>query len=135
MSDQEVPGPAEVPPDPRLRERVLDLADAPALPIDPAAYTWQEPHPGLRLAVVRVDAKRGFVAQLLWARPGARLPLHRHHGDENVLVLQGAFRDEDGRYGPGQVARRRAGSIHSVEALPGPDCISYVVSYGDIEML
>jgi anti-sigma factor ChrR (cupin superfamily) len=120
---------------PAIRAAVLDLAEAPSLPLDPAAYSWEEPFPGVRTAVVKVDPARAFCASLIWATPGARYPEHRHLGDESTLILQGACRDENGSYAAGAVARMRAGSTHSVEFLPGEDCIGYLVSYHGHEIL
>lgn len=123
------------PADPRLRDQVLDLALAPELPLDLASYAWQEVVPGVRLHVLKEEPARGMRACLVWAKPGARHPRHRHLGDENILVLQGAIRDERGSYGPGQICRSRPGSKHTEEALPGDDCICYVVYYGELERL
>jgi anti-sigma factor ChrR (cupin superfamily) len=120
-------------PDPSLRQQVLDLSEAPALPTDLAALAWEEPVPGLRMRMMREDAARGMRAYLVWAQPGARHPRHRHAGDENILVLRGGIRDDRGDYGPGEVCRSRAGSTHSEEALPGDDCVCYVVYYGPLE--
>jgi quercetin dioxygenase-like cupin family protein len=117
-----------IPLPPEIRAAVLDLAEAPSLPLDPAAYSWEEPFPGVRTAVVKQDAARAFCALLLWASPGARYPAHRHDGAETTLVLQGACRDEHGSYSAGDVGRMRAGSTHSVEFLPSEDCIAYVVA-------
>jgi anti-sigma factor ChrR (cupin superfamily) len=120
---------------PVIRDTVLDLAEAPALPLDAAAYTWEEPYPGLRTAVVKLDRARSFCATLIWASPGARYPSHRHHGDETTLILQGACRDEHGSYVAGDVGRMRAGTTHGVEFLPGEDCIAYLVARGGHEIL
>jgi len=124
-----------VKPEARVREQLIDISEAPALPIDPGAFRWEEPFPGFRMATVKEDPARSFRASLLWAKPGARFPAHRHGGDESVLVLQGAYRDEERSYGPGDIAHRRPGSVHSIEILPGEDCISYAVSYGEIEVV
>jgi putative transcriptional regulator len=82
---------------------------------------------------MKEDPARGMRACLVWAMPGALHPRHRHVGDENILVLRGAIRDDRGDYGPGEVCRSRAGSTHSEEALPGDDCVCYVVYYGPLE--
>jgi quercetin dioxygenase-like cupin family protein len=116
-----------------LKEQVLDLAEAPSLPVRLDDYAWDEVVPGVRAHVVREDPGRGVRGCLVWARPGARMALHRHLGDENILVLQGRLRDERGTYGPGEVCRSRTGSVHSEEAMPGDDCICYVVYYGGHE--
>jgi anti-sigma factor ChrR (cupin superfamily) len=120
-------------PDPAMRQQVLDLSEAPALPLDLGALAWDEPVPGVRIRVMKEDPARGMRACLVWAKPGALHPRHRHAGDENILVLRGAIRDDRGDYGPGEVCRSRAGSTHSEEALPGDDCVCYVVYYGPLE--
>ena len=120
-------------PDPALRQQTLDLAEAPEPSMDLSALSWDEPVPGVRIRVMKEDAARGMRACLVWARPGARNPRHRHGGAENILVLRGALRDDRGDYGPGEVCRSRAGSTHSEEALPGDDCVCYVVYYGPLE--
>jgi anti-sigma factor ChrR (cupin superfamily) len=125
--------PAALPP--AIRATVLDLAEAPALPLDESAYAWEEPYPGMRTAVVKLDPEQSFCATLIWASPGARYPAHRHHGDETTLVLQGACRDEHGSYTAGDVARMRAGTTHWVEFLPGEDCIAYLVARGGHEIV
>jgi putative transcriptional regulator len=125
-----------VPPDAGLREHVLNLAEAPRPPIDLAAYDWQEVLPGVRFHVVREDAACGIRTALVWAKPGARYPKHRHLGDEDILVLQGSLSDGiGGTYRAGEICRSRAGSVHSEEALPGEDCVCFVVYYGEHEML
>jgi anti-sigma factor ChrR (cupin superfamily) len=120
-------------PEARLRQEVLDLAEAPPLPLDLRAFDWQEIAPGIRVHVVREEPSRGMRACLVWADPGATHSRHRHLGNENILVLQGALRDERGTYGPGEICRSRTDSVHSEEALPGDDCVCYVVYYGDLE--
>jgi putative transcriptional regulator len=120
-------------PDPTLRQQVLDLSEAPELSLDLAALGWEEPVPGMRVRVLKEDPARGMRACLVWAQPGARHPRHRHRGDENILVLRGRIRDDRGDYGPGEVCRSRAGSVHSEEALPGDECVCYVVYYGPLD--
>jgi putative transcriptional regulator len=122
-------------PDARVREELLDLAEAPALPIDVSAIRWEELAPGVRYSVLREDPSRGVRSCLIWAEPGSRHPRHRHQGAENILVLKGALRDERGTYGPGEICRSAAGSEHSEEVVPGEDCFCYVVYYGGLEML
>jgi anti-sigma factor ChrR (cupin superfamily) len=121
------------PPPEELRAQVLDLAEAPVLPIDLAALPWQEVAPGIRLHVLREEPERGVRKCLAWAVPGARTIRHRHKGDEVILVLQGGLRDDRGSYQAGDVCRSRAGSVHTEEVLPGEDCVCYVVYYGDLE--
>jgi anti-sigma factor ChrR (cupin superfamily) len=118
-----------------IRDTVLELAEAPALPLDTGAYAWEEPYPGVRVAVVKLDPARSFCATLIWASPGARYPAHRHNGDETTLILQGACRDGHASYVAGDVGRMRVGSTHFVEFLPGEDFIGYLVATGGHEIV
>jgi anti-sigma factor ChrR (cupin superfamily) len=118
------------PPAPRMRRLLLDLAEAPRLPLDLRALAWEETGPGLMRAIVRQDPERNMTGAILWARPGVLYPRHRHRGEEGFLVLQGHCRDETAEYRVGSVALKGPGSVHTVEFLPGEDCIGYVVTYG-----
>lgn len=124
-----------VAPPPGVRIQVLDLAEAPRLPIDLGSFAWEEVFPGIRLHVLREEPDRGVRKCLAWGKPGARTVRHRHHGDELILVLQGALRDHRGDYHAGEICHSREGSIHREEILPGEDCICYVVYYGELEPL
>ena len=126
---------AAIPPGTSLRQRVLDMAEAPVLPIDPAAYAWEELAPGVRIHTVRDEPSRSFRSVLVWASPGARYPRHRHLGEEEILVLSGRLRDERGSYGPGEICRSVTGSDHSEAVEGSEDCICYVVYRGEHEML
>ena len=123
------------PPSPRLRPQVLELAEAPRLPIDPAAYDWLEPVPGIRMHVVKEQPERSFRAALVWADPGARHPRHRHHGEEVILVLKGGIRDFRGEYTAGSICRSATDSTHAEEVLPLGECFCYALYYGPLEML
>lgn len=125
----------EVAPPPGLRQHVMEMTGAPFPPIDVAAYEWTEAVPGIRMAVLSEDPARSLRTVLVWAKPGAKYPRHRHRGDEEILVLQGALRDFRGTYGPGQICRSREGSVHTEEAMPGEDCFCFVVYHGEHEMV
>lgn len=120
-------------PDPLVRQQLLDLADAPTLPLDLSGFDWSEPAPGVKLAVLREDPARGMRGCLAWGRAGSRVPRHRHGGDELIYVLEGVLRDERASYGPGALCRSRAGDVHSEQVVE--DCLCYVVYYGELEML
>jgi anti-sigma factor ChrR (cupin superfamily) len=124
-----------VPPGPAVRRQLLELAQAPPLPVDPAAHVWSEPRPGIRISVVKRDAEAGLEACLVWAKPGARNDRHRHAGDECILVLQGELRDDRGTYRAGEICRSRTGSVHHEEVVGDEDCICYVLYYGPLEYL
>jgi predicted ChrR family anti-sigma factor len=87
------------------------------------------PSPGLRVRPVRLGPSLGQARGWLLAMPpGGTYPHHRHEGDEEVLVLQGSYRDDQGRTATrGQRLREPAGSAHQLQALEGPECICLVV--------
>lgn len=122
-----------LPPGPALREHLLELARAPRGTVDVTRYAWEDYAPGVRVHVMEEDPARGLRAVLVWGQPGARMPRHRHQGDEEILVLQGRLRDERGEYGPGELCRSRTGSVHEEEVAGSEDCVCYVVYHGGHE--
>lgn len=120
-------------PDPLARQQLLDLADAPGLPLDLSSFDWFEPFPGIKLAVLKEDPARGLRACLAWGKAGSHTARHRHGGDELIYVLEGVLRDERGSYGPGAVCHSRTGDVHREEVVE--DCLCYVIYYGELEML
>ncbi len=125
----------QVDPDPALKQQLLDLAQAPPVPIDSAAYAWDEPFPGIRICLLHQDPARNMTGRLVWGKPGAVYPAHGHTAAEATLVLEGAYRDERGRHAAGEVTRETAHTTHAIEILPEGDCFSYIVAYGDTEIL
>jgi putative transcriptional regulator len=119
-------------PQPAVREQLLDLAEAPALPVD-LGGPWEEPAPGIRRRLWREDPARNMRAYLVWAAASVKHPSHRHAGDESILVLRGGLSDERGFYGPGDICHSRKGSIHSETIPDDEDCLCYVVYYGELE--
>jgi anti-sigma factor ChrR (cupin superfamily) len=116
-----------------LRQHVLELTDAPRAPVDPQLYTWDEPMPGIRMTTLFEDPARQLRKVLVWAKPGARYPSHRHLGDEEILVLQGALGDSRGVYRAGDICRSRTGSVHAESVVGDEDCFCFVVYHGDHE--
>ncbi|MGO8279721.1 cupin domain-containing protein, partial [Rhizobium ruizarguesonis] len=46
----------------------------------------------------------GCEVSLMWILPGRALPAHTHKGMEPILILDGAFNDEHGHFGPGDIS-------------------------------
>ena len=76
--------------------------------------------------------------------PGRGYAPHRHVGTEDVLVLQGGYRDELGEHRRGDHVHYPAGSTHAPQALgdperpAGPDnpaCVLFSVVPDGIELL
>ncbi len=87
---------------------------------------------------------RGGATVLIRMDPGRGYAPHRHVGSEDVLVLQGGYRDEFGEHHCGDHVHYAAGSRHSPVALgdgtrpPGPAnpaCILYATAPLGIELL
>ncbi len=73
--------------------------------------------------------------RLLRMEPGVRVPAHRHAATEMLLVLQGAFRDEYGRFRVGDVIEYEPGSDHHATGDPSGECICLLLMEGEIVFL
>lgn len=146
-------------PSPALRERLLASARGPArfAPfidrvarfIDVAADKAREllaslelpsvwlasPGPNIHL-VHLVGGPACATADIGFVRvaAGTTFPMHRHLGDEHVLVLQGGYLDTNGhRFRAGDVAFQAEGSSHEFTADPEQDLI-YITVFNGIEI-
>src|SRR5262249_29752918 len=104
------------------RSRIISSSD----------LAWQESRPGITFKVLWEDAgtKRG--AQMTRFAPGARLPRHRHGGDELIFVIEGALTDEAGTVTAGNVVYRPDRCVHNVSTQNG--ATAPAVLTGDIEL-
>jgi len=85
------------------------------------------------------------MAVLIRMAPGFGYPRHRHIGPEDVLVLDGAYADEDGRcFEAGEFVRYPAGSAHAPRALEARagatdsdarPCVLFAVAHDGTEVL
>jgi anti-sigma factor ChrR (cupin superfamily) len=92
---------------------------------------WQDFQTGLRFKILWEDKPTKRRAQLTRFEPGAKLPLHRHVGDELIFVLEGAVSDESGAVTPGNVGYRPNGCVHTVSSQNGATVLAVLT--GDIE--
>jgi putative transcriptional regulator len=76
---------------------------------------------GVRQAILPTDTSA--TARLLYIPAGQPVPDHGHRGTELTLVLQGAFRDESDRFGPGDLEIANEEVNHQPIAELGADCI------------
>ncbi|MEM6850922.1 MAG: cupin domain-containing protein, partial [Pseudomonadota bacterium] len=65
---------------------------------------------------------------LLRIQPGFGAPRHTHEGAEITLVVRGAFSDETGRYGPGDVSIASQAVTHRPIAEEGETCYALSVT-------
>ena len=85
------------------------------------AVKWRTLGMGVRQAIL--PTSRAASARLLYIPAGQAVPDHGHRGMELTLVLQGAFRDSEDRFGVGdlEIAGEELQHIPTAEA--GQDCI------------
>lgn len=85
--------------------------------------------PGVRHAVLLRGPKSGTL-RLLRVKPGTALPRHTHRGAELTLVLEGAFTDETGRHGPGDLVEVEEEVSHRPMAEGPVDCVCLIAAEG-----
>lgn len=88
---------------------------------DLAAVKWRPLGMGVRQAIL--PTARGASARLLYIPAGQAVPDHGHRGTELTLVLQGAFRDDSDRFGPGDIEIASEELEHTPVAEADMDCI------------
>jgi len=76
----------------------------------------------------------GFQASLLKIGAGRAIVHHGHRGEELLLVLQGSFADETGRYGLGDVATYDESVVHRPIAGTEGACICLALTNAPIRM-
>lgn len=92
---------------------------------------WRRRLPGLKEYSLDMD---GCEVRLMWIRPGRALPAHTHQGMELILVLDGAFNDERGHFGPGDISIAGETVDHRPVAEKDRPCIAFAVSDGPVRL-
>lgn len=87
----------------------------------PKAVKWRAVGGGVRQAILPTGGSARV--RLLHIPAGFSVPDHGHRGTELTLVLQGAFRDDSARFGPGDLEIANETLEHTPMAESGPDCI------------
>ncbi len=87
---------------------------------------WRGIGMGVKQAILPTSS--GASARLLMIPAGAAMPDHGHHGLEMTMVLQGAFKDEDGYFARGDVEVADSDMHHTPIADIHEDCICLVVA-------
>ena len=113
-------------PAPRAQDSVFPAPLRDYAGADLAAVRWRAIGGGVRQAIL--PTSRGASARLLHIPAGARLPDHGHRGLELTQVLRGAFRDEDDRFGPGDIEIASEDTQHTPVAEVGEDCVCLVAT-------
>lgn len=85
------------------------------------ALRWKRVAPGVQR--IRAGSIAGGDLMLLRIAPGSKLPLHSHGGNELTVILDGAYDDMLGHFGPGDVADLDGQTQHQPVTSPGVPCI------------
>jgi anti-sigma factor ChrR (cupin superfamily) len=88
--------------------------------------TWQERQPGVRMKAIWEHPESQRRAVLTRIEPEAKLPLHRHVGDELVFVIEGALSDEFGTVTAGNMGYRPNGCVHTISTQHGATVLAIV---------
>lgn len=97
------------------------------------ASAWRRaPLPGLELLKVTGGPKlAGTEAYLARFAAGMKFPLHRHLGNEDVLILEGSYTDSSGTvYRSGDVHHMDGGTAHTFTIAPDEPCVAAAVHRG-----
>lgn len=83
--------------------------------VTPEAYRWVDsPTPGVeRMMLDRIGEEVARATSLVRYAPNSTFPTHEHGGGEEILVLEGEFADEHGRYPVGTYLRNPIGTSHA----------------------
>jgi putative transcriptional regulator len=93
---------------------------------DLSAVRWQRVGGGVKQAILPTG--RDATARLLYIPGGVAVPDHGHKGMELTLVLQGAFADQNDRFGPGDIEIADEDVEHTPVAVAGEACICLAVT-------
>jgi putative transcriptional regulator len=112
----------DTPPVVSAAPRAMGIYPAPlAQAMNHAPPRWRRMGMGSRQCILH-DGPEGSV-RLLYIPAGQAVPDHGHNGLELTLVLQGAFSDETGHFGVGDVEVADDDLEHTPVAAPGQACI------------
>jgi putative transcriptional regulator len=93
-----------------------------------ATFRWRWLGPGVHHHRLPLSAGAVGDLRLLKIAPGRQMPAHGHGGSELTLVLEGAYHDETGRFGPGDVEDVDGATEHQPIADPATGCICLIAS-------
>lgn len=98
----------------RLLNRVRDAErGAVTNTVRPEAGEWEKFSPRIKMKVLRREADGSSMSYLLKLEPGAFLVPHKHHIDEECVVLEGMVTIGEELVGPGTYHLAPRGMIHA----------------------
>lgn len=121
--------PPAPPPAPAPAETARSLLPGPlrrAVGAEPEALEWVRVVPGVHVSAWALSVGTAS-ACLLRMGPGRRVPAHKHTDSEMLLVLQGGYSDEHGRYAVGDVAAYEPYTPHHAIGDQDGECLCLLV--------
>lgn len=76
----------------------------------------------------------GCHVSMFWIKPGRTVPMHTHEGMELSLIVQGAFTDDRGRFGRGDISIADENVEHRPTADMSGPCIGFAVTDGPLRL-
>lgn len=107
----------------RAPERKLPVALSNYIGPDLDAIKWKSIGPGVWQRPIKLSEGASSSLRLLRIAPGRGVPEHGHGGQEITVILSGAYRDEIGHFGPGDVADLDEDIEHQPRVVSEEDCI------------
>ena len=95
------------------------------------ALRWRWMAPGVHM--IRAPRSSGDTLILLRIAPGKSMPVHSHGGSELTQILKGAYDDELGHFGPGDMADLDSDIEHQPVTSPGVPCICVAALDGPLQ--
>jgi anti-sigma factor ChrR (cupin superfamily) len=94
---------------------------------------WSEGRvPGIRVKAFWSDPATKWRAAMARGEPGAKLPRHKHIGDELLFMIEGSNFDDSGELQTGNAANFPNGCMHTVVSKIGRIAIAFTT--GEVEM-
>ncbi len=89
---------------------------------------WKRVGPGVWQKPISLSGTASTSMRLLRIAPGRSVPEHGHGGQEMTLIISGAYQDEIGYFGPGDVADLDEHVEHQPRVVSDEDCICLAVT-------
>ena len=87
---------------------------------------WVDAMAGVRQKPIWHDKETKRRAAMVRFEPGAKLPRHKHVGDELIFVIEGSNADESGEVVAGNLNYRPNGCVHTVTTQHGATVLAVV---------
>jgi anti-sigma factor ChrR (cupin superfamily) len=122
----------EIKPRPQVKEKLLktikpEAAETPFLSIRANEGDWKPIAPGVQVKILFTDRERRTMTMLMKMAAGSQLEEHRHHGAEELFVLEGDCFSAGQTLSAGDYHRAAPGSSHGVTSTKN-GCLMLVIS-------